>query len=87
MQPQHKALLDSLDWTGWQGTDGRRVNAKDKDLDAALDELGRMTEEIIDEYEDRQSFTSPSKKRRDARQKARYQQQKRAHDRPTRGSS
>ncbi|MCS3827452.1 ribosomal protein S21 [Salinibacter ruber] len=87
MQPQHKAFLKSLDWTGWQGTDGRHIDCEDKDLNAALDQLSRMTQEIIDEYEERQSFTSPSKERRDARQKAEYRQQKRARDRPTRGSS
>jgi len=87
MQTQHRRLLNSIDWTGWSGTDGRHVDCEDKDLDTALSQLGRMTEEIIDEYEDSRSFTSPSKKRREARQRARYEQQKRAQDRPTRGSS
>ncbi len=87
MQTHYEALLDRIDWNGWQGTDGRHVDCENRDLDSALDQLGRMTEEIIEDYEDSQEFTSPSKERREARQRAKYEQQKRVADRPTRGSS
>lgn len=87
MQNQHKRLLDRIDWDGWRGTDGRHVDCEDKDLDSALSLLERMTEEIIEDYGNSQRFTPPSRKRREAKQRARYRQQKRVADRPTRGSS
>lgn len=88
MQPQHEAFLETLDWDGWSGTEGRTVDAEDRELGSALDQLRRQTEGILDEYEERQSFTSPSRERREAKQKAKYEQQKRTRDRPKgRGSS
>ena len=88
MQPQHKRFFDSLDWDGWKGTDGRLTDAMGRDLDSALSQFRRQTEGILEEYEESQSFTSDSEKRRTARQKAKYKQQKRVADRPKgRGSS
>lgn len=87
MQAQHERFFESIDWDGWNGTDGREVSAHDKDLDSALKQLDRQADEILEEYRERQSFTPPSKERRDARQKAKHRQQKRTKDRPTRGSS
>lgn len=88
MQPQHRRFFESLDWDGWRGNDGRLTGAMKQDLDAALDQFRRQTQGILDEYEERQSFTKPSRERREARQRAKYKQQKRTRDRPKgRGSS
>jgi len=88
MQPQNRAFLESLDWNGWRGTAGRDVDAEEKDLGPALDQLRRQTEDILSEYEERSSFTSPSKERRKAKERAKYRQRKRVQDRPKgRGSS
>jgi len=86
MQTQHKRFLDSIEWNGYFGTDGRLVKGDDKDLDSMLEELDRKTRGILEEYEDRQQFTPPSRERREAKQKAEHRIQKETLHR-TRGSS
>lgn len=71
MTNRHAAFLDSIGWDGWKGRAGRQV-AVEEELDAALDRLGRQVEEVLEEYQHRQSFTPPSRERREARQGTEY---------------
>ena len=64
--------LKSDKWQGWFGNDEPYVEGEDKDIEEMLEELKRRTEERLEEFEDRQEFTPPSKERREARQKAQY---------------
>ena len=74
-----REMLDRLEddsFEGWHGEDRPVVDCEDKSLDEALSELGRRVEDRLDEYEERQEFTKPSRKRREAREKAEYRIQK-----------
>jgi len=64
--------LKSDSWTGWHGSDLPVVEGEDKDIGEMLDQLRRRSADRLKEYEDNQEFTPPSRKRREARQKAEY---------------
>lgn len=75
MQPQHKALLDDLDWSGCSITDQPHVTAEERgDLDDMLKELERRMHKNgrLDEYRERQHFTKPSERKRKERQAQAY---------------
>jgi len=78
--------LNSDSWDGWFGNDLPVVEGEDKPIGEMLKELHRRSEDRLEEFEERQQFTPPSRERREARQKAQHRIQKEALDR-TRGSS
>lgn len=70
-----RSTIESLKndaWSGYFGNDGRHVDCSDKDIDQALKELGRKSEEIIEEYEKNQHFTPPSEERRQEKERIEY---------------
>jgi len=64
--------LESDSWGGWHGNDLPVVEGEDKDVDEMLDELRRRAADRLEEHEDRQEFTPPSRERREAKQKAEH---------------
>lgn len=62
--------LNSDSWSGWYGGDIPYVEGED--IDEMLDELDRRAQDRLEEYQEREEFTQPSRKRREARQKAEY---------------
>jgi len=74
MQAQNRRFLDSLDFENHL-QDANAVDGEDRDVEEMLDVLGTITEDRLDEYEDRQHFTPPSRERREARERAEYRLQ------------
>ncbi|MCS4139587.1 ribosomal protein S21 [Salinibacter ruber] len=74
-----RSVLDRLksdSWDGWHGNDRPFVDCEGKELEEALQELSRRTEERLEEHKERQRFTKPSRKRREARQSAQHRIQR-----------
>jgi hypothetical protein len=59
--------LNSDSWSGWYGGDIPYVEGED--IDEMLDELDRRAQDRLEEFEERQSFTPPSKERREAKER------------------
>lgn len=72
MQRQNRRFFDSLEWAGWHGNDRPVVDCEGKDIDQALKELDRRVEGRLEEYEENQHYTKPSRERREARRRAEY---------------
>jgi len=74
MQEQHERFFETLDWDGCNIKDMPHVqkqhSGKERDVDEMLDELGRRVWKNgrLDEYRDRQHFTSDSKQKRAERE-------------------
>ena len=77
-----------LDWDGYNVKDSPVVKKnppgsnKERDIDEMLKELDRrMTKNgRLEEYRDRQHFTSPSKERREARREQEYLLENKPHE-------
>lgn len=66
-------MIDKLtdeSWSGYFGNDEPYVEGED--IDEMLDELDRRAQDRLEEYQEREAFTPPSRERREARQKAEY---------------
>jgi hypothetical protein len=74
MQTHHKRFFDSLDFEN-HVRDANGVDLEDKDLGEALGVLDSITEDRLEEYENSQEYTPPSRERREARQRAEYRLQ------------
>jgi len=74
MQTQNKRFLETIDWEN-HVKDANAVDLEDKDLDEALSLLGTITEDRLEQYQENQEHTPPSRERREARERAEYRVQ------------
>jgi hypothetical protein len=79
MQPQNRRFFDSIEWEN-HVSDANGVSGEDRGVDEMLSILDTITEDRLGEYEDSLHYTSPSRERREARERAEYRiQQKEDH--------
>jgi len=85
MQPQNKRFLGSIDWEN-HIQDANAVDGEDRDVDEMLSILSTISEDRLDEFEDRQHYTPPSRERREAKKRAEHRIQQQTDHAPISGT-